>query len=69
MVAEGHSNSAMAKHLWVTEQTVKFPSLSNIYRKLGVANRTAATRWAHERGLIGVGSGEATPETAMAAVQ
>jgi len=51
LVAEGHSNSAMAKRLWVTEQTVKF-HLSNIYRKLGVPNRTAATRWAHEHGLI-----------------
>jgi len=68
LVAEGHSNSAMAKRLWVTEQTVKF-HLSNIYRKLGVANRTAATRWAHERGLIGVGGEEAPPETAMAAAR
>jgi DNA-binding NarL/FixJ family response regulator len=52
LVAEGHSNSTMAKSLWVTEQTVKF-HLSNIYRKLDVPNRTAATRWAHEHGLIG----------------
>ena len=52
LVAEGHSNSAMARRLWVTEQTVKF-HLSNIYRKLDVPNRTAATRWAHEHGLIG----------------
>jgi DNA-binding CsgD family transcriptional regulator len=29
--------------LWVTEQTVKF-HLSNIYRKLGVANRSEAAR-------------------------
>jgi DNA-binding NarL/FixJ family response regulator len=34
----------------VTEQTVKF-HLSNIYRKLDVANRTAASRWAHEHGV------------------
>ena len=51
LVAEGHSNSVMAKRLWVTEQTVKF-HLSNIYRKVGVPNRTAATRWAHEHGLV-----------------
>ncbi len=51
LVAEGHSNSAMARTLWVTEQTVKF-HLSNIYRKLDVPNRTAATRWAHENGLM-----------------
>jgi DNA-binding NarL/FixJ family response regulator len=52
LVAEGHSNSAMAKQLWVTEQTVKF-HLANIYRKIGVPNRTAASRWAHERGMVG----------------
>jgi NarL family two-component system response regulator LiaR len=52
LVAEGHSNAAMARQLWVTEQTVKF-HLSNIYRKLDVPNRTAATRWAHEHGLAG----------------
>jgi len=52
LAAEGHSNSAMARRLWVTEQTVKF-HLSNVYRKVGVPNRTAATRWAHEHGLVG----------------
>jgi len=51
LVAEGHSNSTMARMLWVTEQTVKF-HLSNIYRKLDVPNRTAATRWAHDTGLV-----------------
>src|SRR5581483_5046404 len=33
LVSEGHSNSQVARMLWVTEQTVKF-HLSNIYRKL-----------------------------------
>ena len=51
LVTEGKSNSAMARELWVTEQTVKF-HLSNIYRKLEVANRTAASRWAHEHGIV-----------------
>jgi DNA-binding CsgD family transcriptional regulator len=37
--------------LWVTEQTVKF-HLSNIYRKLGVSNRTEASRWAQLNGLL-----------------
>ena len=41
----------MARKLWVTEQTVKF-HLSNIYRKLSVANRTEASRWAHEHRLL-----------------
>ena len=51
LVAEGHSNAALARMLWVTEQTVKF-HLSNIYRKLGVANRTEASRWAQVNGLL-----------------
>ena len=50
-LAKGLSNSAISKEFWVTEQTVKF-HLSNIYRKLGVANRTEAARFAYERGLI-----------------
>ncbi len=45
-VAMGHTNSRIAQSLWVTEQTVKF-HLSNIYRKLGVANRTEASRHAY----------------------
>jgi DNA-binding NarL/FixJ family response regulator len=52
LTAEGLSNQAIARQLWVTEQTVKF-HLSNIYRKLGVRNRTEASRWAHSRGLLG----------------
>jgi DNA-binding NarL/FixJ family response regulator len=51
LVAEGHSNSQLAKMLWVTEQTVKF-HLSNIYRKLDVGNRTEASRWAQVHGLL-----------------
>jgi DNA-binding NarL/FixJ family response regulator len=47
LVAQGYSNTRVGNMLWVTEQTVKF-HLSNIYRKLGVANRTEATRWALE---------------------
>jgi DNA-binding NarL/FixJ family response regulator len=54
LVAEGHSNGVLARMLWVTEQTVKF-HLSNIYRKLGVANRTEASRWAHKHELVPLG--------------
>jgi DNA-binding NarL/FixJ family response regulator len=43
-VAEGHTNGRIARDLWVTEQTVKF-HLTNIYRKLGVTNRTEASRY------------------------
>lgn len=51
LVAEGLSNLDIASQLFVTEQTVKF-HLSNIYRKLGVGNRTEATRYAYKNGLI-----------------
>jgi DNA-binding NarL/FixJ family response regulator len=51
LVAEGHSNAQLARMLWVTEQTVKF-HLSNIYRKLDVANRTEASRWAQLHNLL-----------------
>jgi DNA-binding NarL/FixJ family response regulator len=50
-VARGLSNEAIAKELWVAEQTVKF-HLTNIYRKLEVSNRTEAARYAFERGLV-----------------
>ena len=50
-VMRGLPNKAISKELWVTEQTVKF-HLSNIYRKLGVPNRTAAVRFAQEHSLI-----------------
>jgi len=51
LVAEGSSNAQVARTLWVTEQTVKF-HLSNVYRKLHVANRTEASRFAQTRGLL-----------------
>jgi DNA-binding NarL/FixJ family response regulator len=51
LVAEGYSNAELARMLWVTEQTVKF-HLGNIYRKLQVANRTEASRWAQLHGVL-----------------
>ncbi len=51
LVAKGAANGHIARTLWVTEQTVKF-HLSNIYRKLGVANRTQASHYAFLHGLI-----------------
>lgn len=49
-VAQGLSNGEIARELWLTEQTIKF-HLSNIFKKLGVRNRTSASRWAHQHGL------------------
>ena len=51
LVAEGNTNGQIARLLWVTEQTVKF-HLSNTYRKLGVANRTEASHYAHLNNLM-----------------
>jgi DNA-binding NarL/FixJ family response regulator len=50
-LARGLSNEAIGKELWVAEQTVKF-HLTNIYRKLGVSNRTEAARLAYQQGLV-----------------
>ena len=54
LVAEGKPNQGIARDLWITEQTVKY-HVSNIYRKLGVANRTEASRWAQLHGLLAAG--------------
>jgi DNA-binding NarL/FixJ family response regulator len=51
LMAEGLTNVQLARQLWLSEQTVKF-HLSNIYRKLGVANRTEASRWAQVNGFL-----------------
>ena len=55
LLASGSTNNEIARTLWVTEQTVKF-HVSNIYRKLGVANRTEASRYAHVHRLVGDGN-------------
>jgi DNA-binding NarL/FixJ family response regulator len=50
-LVQGKSNRQIAQALWLSEQTVKF-HLRNVYRKLGVANRTEALRLALERHLV-----------------
>jgi DNA-binding NarL/FixJ family response regulator len=52
LAAGGLTNGQIGQALWLTEQTVKF-HLSNTYRKLGVANRTEATSYAHIHALVG----------------
>jgi DNA-binding NarL/FixJ family response regulator len=51
-MARGLSNREIGRELWISEQTVKF-HLRNVYRKLGVASRTEAARYAYRSGLVG----------------
>jgi DNA-binding NarL/FixJ family response regulator len=50
-LAHGRSNKEIAAALFVSEQTVKF-HLRNIYRKLGIATRTEALRYAYQNNLL-----------------
>ena len=50
-VADGKTTKAISAELWLSEHTVKF-HLTNIYRKLGVSNRSGAIRYAYEHGLV-----------------
>jgi DNA-binding NarL/FixJ family response regulator len=50
-VAAGMTTAAISRELWVSEHTIKF-HLTNIYRKLGVANRAGAVRYALQHGLV-----------------
>jgi DNA-binding NarL/FixJ family response regulator len=52
-VARGMTTAAISEDLWVSEHTIKF-HLTNIYRKLGVRNRTAAVRYALDHGMINI---------------
>jgi DNA-binding NarL/FixJ family response regulator len=54
-VAGGLTTKAISQDLWLSEHTVKF-HLTNIYRKLGVSNRSAAVRYAFENDLGPVGA-------------
>jgi DNA-binding NarL/FixJ family response regulator len=49
-IADGRTTKAISRDLWLSEHTVKF-HLTNIYRKLGVSNRSAAVGWAYENHL------------------
>jgi DNA-binding NarL/FixJ family response regulator len=53
-VADGLTTKAISQDLWLSEHTVKF-HLTNIYRKLGVSNRSAAVRYAFENDLAASG--------------
>jgi DNA-binding NarL/FixJ family response regulator len=51
LVAHGHTNRAIAAKLFLSEKTVA-RHLSNIFAKLGVSSRAAATGYAYEHGLV-----------------
>jgi DNA-binding NarL/FixJ family response regulator len=51
LVAAGETNKAIAAELFVSERTVD-RHMSNIYAKLGVSSRAAATAHAYQHGLI-----------------
>lgn len=51
MVAAGHSNRVISQRLHLSEHTVKF-HLGNIFRTLGINNRTEAARWANKHGFV-----------------
>jgi len=50
-VAAGHSNTQVARHLFVSETTVK-SHLAHIFSKLNVTSRTAAVSAAREQGIL-----------------
>jgi DNA-binding NarL/FixJ family response regulator len=51
LVASGSTNKAIAAELCLSERTIE-RHLSNIFTKLDLSTRTAATAWAYEHGLI-----------------
>jgi DNA-binding CsgD family transcriptional regulator len=51
LVATGKTNRAIAADLFLSEKTVA-RHVSNIFTKLGVSSRSAATAYAYENGLV-----------------
>ena len=51
LVAAGKTNAAVATELFLSERTIE-RHLSNIFTKLDLSTRTAATAWAYAHGLI-----------------
>ncbi|HSM04312.1 MAG TPA: LuxR C-terminal-related transcriptional regulator [Longimicrobiales bacterium] len=51
LVATGKTNRAIGRELFISEKTVA-RHLSNIFAKLGISSRSAATAFAYEHGLL-----------------
>jgi DNA-binding NarL/FixJ family response regulator len=51
LVATGRTNRAIAAELFISEKTVA-RHLSNIFTKLGVSSRSAATAYAYRHDLV-----------------
>jgi DNA-binding CsgD family transcriptional regulator len=51
LLASGKTNRHIAEELFISEKTVA-RHVSNIFDKLGVSSRSAATAWAYQRNLI-----------------
>jgi DNA-binding NarL/FixJ family response regulator len=51
LVAQGRSNSEIARHLFISAKTVSV-HVSNILAKLGASGRTEAAALARQRGLL-----------------
>ena len=60
LVAAGRTNRAIAAQLRISEKTVA-RHLSNIFVKLGLPSRAAATAWAYEHALLGPGDRRRRP--------
>ena len=52
LVAAGKTNKVIARELFVSEKTVD-RHVSNIFAKLNVPSRAAATAWAYQHRLLG----------------
>ncbi len=50
LLATGRTNRRIARDLFISERTVE-RHVSDIFRKVGVSSRSAATAWAHRQGL------------------
>jgi ATP/maltotriose-dependent transcriptional regulator MalT len=51
LLAAGKTNRDIAEELFISDKTVA-RHVSNIFDKLGVSSRTAATAWAYQRNLV-----------------